>query len=182
METQSLDRVAPSPDRERPIRKSLPAEARDAPPADGVFRPEVFFLGRTQGAGVVRDPLGRIIRRCAISTHGEFSPTYGAIHFDETFTFDDGQVDVWRWAMTPGRDGRYVAAEATVGSGIAAETRGLDCHLTFHRRAGRAHSLLAPRYATRFTLLTPDMALKRARVSLLGVPLAILTAVHRRDG
>ena len=182
METQSLDRVASSPNRERPIRKSLPAEAKDAPPADGVFRPEVFFLGRTEGGGVVRNALGRIIRRCVISTQGEYSPTYGAIHFDETFTYDNGEVDIWRWAMTPGRDGRYVAAEATVGSGIAAETRGLDCHLTFRRRVGGSGRLMAPRYATRFTLLSPDVALKRARVSLFGFPLAEMTATHRRVG
>ncbi len=45
---------------------------------------------------------------------------------------------------------------------------------------GRAKGALAPRFDTRFTQLTADLALKRAQVSLFGLPLGELTAVHRR--
>src|SRR5580704_4257351 len=38
-----------------------------------VFEPETFFLGRTEGAGVMRDPFGRIVRRYHITTTGAFS-------------------------------------------------------------------------------------------------------------
>jgi|SRR5579872_6329144 len=145
-----------------------------------VFRPEVFFLGRTEGAGVVRDPIGRVVRRCAVTTEGVFSPAYRAIHFDETFAYDDGEVDVWRWAMTAGADGRYVAAEAMAGAGIVGERRGGDYLLSFRRPVGKAQGWLSPRFSTRFTMLSPDLALKRANVSLAFLPVGTLTAVHRR--
>jgi hypothetical protein len=145
-----------------------------------VFQPEAFFLGRTEGAGVVRDPFGRIVRRCRITTDGAYSASHGAIRFDEVFTYDDGEVDVWRWAMTAGRDGRYVAAEAKAGTGIAGERRGDEYVLAFRRPVGKATGALAPLFRTRFTLLSPDTALKRAEVSLLGVPLGVLSAIHRR--
>lgn len=144
------------------------------------FRPETFFVGRTRGGGVVRDPFGRIIRRCAIVTDGSRREAYGAIHFDETFTYDDGEVDVWRWAMTPGRDGRYMAAEAQAGAGIAGRSDGEDYVLSFRRPVGRARGVMSPGFSTRFSLMAPDLALKTVKISLWGAPLGTLTAVHRR--
>jgi hypothetical protein len=158
--------------------QTVAASAR--PLVDLAFQPENFFLGRTEGAGVVRDPFGRIVRRCHIRTEGEFSPGAGAIRFDEVFTFDDGEIDVWRWAMTPGRDGRYVAAEAKAGAGITGERRGGDYVVVFRRPTGHAQGLLSPLYRSRFTMLSPGLALKRADVSLFGLPLGSLSAVHRR--
>ena len=182
METQSLTRVSHSPGRARQSHGPRPGDARAARIGDGVFRPEIFFVGRTEGAGAVRNALGRITRRCAISTDGEYSPTYGAIHYDQLFTYDDGRIDTWRWVMTPGRDGRYVAAEAAVGSGIAGEIRGMDCWFVFRRPIGAIGRLVRRRYAVRFTLLSADTAMMRVKVSLLGLPVAEMTAVHRRVG
>ncbi len=144
------------------------------------FAPETFFLGKTEGAGVVRDPLGRITRRCHITTEGALSAAQGPLRFDETFVYDDGEVDVWRWVMQAGREGRYVAAEAKAGAGITGDSRDGDYVLGFRRPVGRAAGLIAPHFHTRFTLLAPDLALKRADVSLFGVPLGCLSAVHRR--
>ena len=155
-------------------------EAVARPPLALTFAPEAFFLGKTEGAGVVRDPLGRIIRRCRITTDGALSAAQGALRFNETFVYDDGEVDVWRWVMQAGREGRYVAAEAKAGAGITGDLRGGDYVLAFRRPVGRAAGFLAPHFLTRFTLLAPDMALKRADVSLFGVPLGCLSAVHRR--
>jgi hypothetical protein len=149
---------------------------------DTVFRPEVFFLGRTEGSGVVCDPFGRVARRCAIVTSGAPHAAYGAIHFDETFTYDDGEVDVWRWAITCGADGQYVAAEAAAGTGIAGQRQGDDYVFSFRRPVGRARGLTAPTFTTRLTLLAPDLALKAVRVSLFGAPVASMTAIHRRLG
>ncbi len=150
------------------------------PPADLAFAPETFFLGRTEGAGIVRDPLGRIIRRCRVVTEGAYSPSQAALRFDEIFTYDDGEVDVWRWAMQAGRDGRYIAAEAKAGAGITGERRGGEYVVAFRRPVGRASGLIAPHFTSRFTLLAPDLALKRADVTLFGMPLGQLSAVHRR--
>jgi hypothetical protein len=159
-----------------------PAEAVARLPMGLSFAPESFFLGRTEGAGVVRDPFGRIVRRCRIATEGAFSAGQGALRFDETFSYDDGEIDVWRWVMQAGREGRYVAAEAKAGVGITGEMRGGDYVLAFRRPVGRAAGPLSPHFRSRFTLLAPDLAMKRADVSFFGLPLGNLSAVHRRVG
>jgi hypothetical protein len=159
---------------------SEPVEASPRAIRAAAFLPEQFFLGRTEGAGVVRDPFGKIVRRCRIVTDGAFSAGHGAIRFDEVFTYDDGEVDVWRWVMTAGRDGRYVAAEEKAGVGISGELRGEEYVIAFRRPVGKAKGPLAPHFLSRFTLLSPDTALKRADVSLLGLPMGSLNAIHRR--
>jgi len=169
-EVLALDRQAPAP----------AAAPHVHPPTAMAFEPEAFFLGRTEGAGVVRDPIGRIVRRCHVTTDGGYNAAQGLLRFDEVFAYDDGEIDTWRWVMQPGRDGRYVAAEAKAGSGINGERQGDDYVLGFRRPVGRAAGVFAPRFFTRFTLLTPDTALKRARISLFGLPLGALIAVHRR--
>lgn len=147
---------------------------------DHLFRPETFFLGRTEGTGVLRDPFGRLQRRCEVVTVGERRAAYGALSLDETFTFDDGEVDAWRWVITSGGDGRYMASELTAGSGIIGQRHGDDYVIAFSRPHGRARGLTAPRYVSRFTLMAPDLALKTVKVSLLGAPVARMTVIHRR--
>ncbi|MGH6986300.1 MAG: DUF3833 family protein [Caulobacteraceae bacterium] len=155
-------------------------DARAYSAGELAFRPETFFLGRTEGAGVVRDLFGRVQRRCQIVTEGAQRGTYEAVHFDETFTFDDGATEIWRWALTVGPDGRYMAAEAIAGSGITGRRAGEDYVLAFRRPLGPAKGLAAPRYHTRFTLLAADTAIKHTRVSLLGAPMGEMTAIHHR--
>ena len=162
---------------------AAPQPAATAAPRPSValsFAPESFFRGKTEGAGVVRDPFGRIVRRCRIATEGAYSAAQGALRFDETFTYDDGEIDVWRWVMQAGREGRYVAAEAKAGAGITGDSRDGDYVLGFRRPVGRAAGLIAPHFHTRFTLLSPDLAMKRADISFFGLPLGYLSAVHRR--
>ena len=148
--------------------------------SDLVFRPEAFFLGRTEGAGNVYDLFGRLVRRCRITTVGALLIDRATLQLEEAFVYDDGEVDVWRWLMSPGRNGRYVVAEARAGAGIAGEVRGGDFQLAFRRPVGRATGWLAPRFSTRFTLLSPDLALKRADARLWCAPFGRLLAVHRR--
>lgn len=155
--------------------------AAGGPPGGALaFAPEAFFIGRTEGAGVLRDAFGRIVRRCRITTTGAFSAAQQALRFDETFAYDNGEIDTWRWVMQAGRDGRYVAAESKAGSGLVGERQGDDYVISFRRPSGRAKGALAPHYRSRFTLLSPDTALKRADVTVLGVPMGSMSAIHRR--
>src|SRR5258706_211567 len=135
---------------------------------------------RTEGSGIVRDPFGSVIRRCDIVTEGTADPSRQTIQLTETFTYDDGEVDVWRWVMTHARDGRYVAAESQAGAGITGQRVGDEYSLSFSRPTGAARGVASPRYATRFTMLAQDVALKSVRVSLFGLPIGAMTAIHRR--
>ena len=148
--------------------------------SESVFRPEVFFVGRTAGSGILRDPLGRLIRRCEIVTQGARQAAYGALTLEETFTFDDGEVDAWKWVMTPGGAGRYMASEQMAGSGLSAHHEGEEFVLDFSRPNGWARGWMAVRYATRIALLSPGLALKTVKISQFGAPIGVLTAVHRQ--
>ena len=166
--------------RARTAANSTPLPLLEPPASNLVFRPETFFLGLTEGAGVVHDLFGRQVRRCRITTRGALLAGRATLQLEEEFVYDDGQVDVWRWVMSPSRNGRYVVAEARAGAGISGEVRSGDYQLAFRRPVGRAAGAFAPRFSTRFTLLSPDLALKRAKVSLFGAPLGRLLAFHRR--
>jgi len=142
------------------------------------FRPEVFFLGRTEGWGVARGPTGRIVRRCRVVTDGRLDEAYQAIHIDELFSWDDGESEEWRWAMRRGLDGRYVAAEALAGAGIQGRYDGCDYLLSFRRpiKPGGPR----PRFATRFSQISADVTLKSVSIFMFGLPVASLSAFHRR--
>lgn len=148
-------------------------------PLSQVFRPEQFFVGKTRGWGVVQEIGGRK-RRCRITTDGRLNGAYQAVHFDETFNFEDGKVDEWRWAMTRGRDGRYVAAEQMAGAGIVGRHDKGDYVLQFRRPLKPEGGFPTPSYQARFTLITPTVALKRVQVSILGLPVGSMTAFHER--
>ena len=145
----------------------------------GPFRPEVYFVGRTEGWGIARGPTGRPTRRCRILTDGRLDEAYRSIHFDETFHWDDGELEEWRWAMTRGLNGQYAAAEARAGPGIQGRYDGVDYLLSF-RRSLRPDGGPRPRFVTRFTQISPQVALKSVRIFMYGLPVASLTAFHRR--
>ncbi len=145
---------------------------------DIIFRPEVFFLGRTDGAGIDRDIFGRTVRRCTIVADGAPHPTISAICIKEIITYDDGEVQDWRWVLGGSSDGRYVVAEAQAGSGHFAERhRDGDLVVSFRR----TRRWFTQRHVTRYSQLTPDIALESTTVSVLGAPQLFFTAVRRRD-
>jgi hypothetical protein len=146
------------------------------------FQPDHFFLSRTQGRGVVRSPTGRVLDRCAITTHGAWDHDYGALHFDETFAFDSGDVDVLHWTFAPDSRGRMSASEASVVAPVVGWTDGLDYRLRFKRRGATRVNRLQLVYDVRFTLMADDLALKVARLKLFGFTVAEMTAFHRRIG
>jgi hypothetical protein len=99
------------------------------------FQPDLFFLSRTEGRGLVRDLTGRLIDRCSITTLGVWDHDYGALRFDETFVYDSGLRDVLNWTFAPDAQGRMSASEANITAPVRGWTAGADYHLRFKRRA-----------------------------------------------
>lgn len=148
------------------------------PPA---FQPDHFFLARTEGRGIVRDLTGRLIDRCAIATVGRWDHDYGALRFDETYVYDtDGATDVLKWTFGPDAQGRMSASEAGIKERVRGWADGPDYRLRFKRRGGPRGEKLNLTYNVRFSLMAPDLALKVARIGLLGLTVATMTAFHRR--
>ena len=67
-------------------------------------------------------------------------------------------------------------------AGITGHRDGDDYSLSFSRPVGAAKGVASPRFSTRFTLLAQDVALKSVRVSLFGLPMGQMTAIHRKVG
>jgi hypothetical protein len=149
---------------------------------DLAFRPESFFLCQTNGSGLMRDPLGRIARRFTVDTRGHVDEAYGALRLDETYAFDNGELEAFRWVIREAGVGRYVLAEPQAGSGIVAQASGGEFLFTYSRASGAARGIATPRFAVRMTLIAADTVLKSVKVTVLGAPVGTLTALHRRVG
>jgi hypothetical protein len=152
-------------------------QARERHSHDFTFRPEVFFLGRTEGAGIDRDLLGRTRRRCTIFTEGVLRASMSAICVDEVMTYDDGEVQKWRWVLGDAGDGRYLVAEARAGSGHMVERRADGDFVISFRRT---RDWISHRHVTRYTMLDETLSMESTTVSLLGVPRTLFTAIRRR--
>lgn len=146
-----------------------------------IFRPESFFLGRTEGWAEARPLVGGKTRRARVTTQGHLDDAYSALHVEETFEWESGASEIWRWVMTRGLDGRYVASEAQAGAGIVGRHEGGDYLLDFRRPLSPGARLIRGGYVTRFSMLSATVALKRVRLSLLGLPLAVMVAEHHRS-
>ena len=150
--------------------------------SDLAFRPEQFFLGKTAGGGLVRDPFGKVVRRYAVTTRGTRDDAYGAIQVDHTFVFDNGEIDVMTWLISEAGEGRYAVAAPQAGSGIVAQIVDGDFAFAINRRFKSRFGPLKARFFIRLTLVEPETALGNTRVHVLGAPFSVMTAVHRRSG
>jgi hypothetical protein len=144
------------------------------------FAPEEFFLGSTQGGGLVRDFAGRLIDRCQISTQGWWDDKREAMYFDETFVYESGRVDIMNWTVAPDADGSMVAALAGAPAPVRAWIDGGDYRIRFRRRGETPLPSIYLTFDTRFSVMAPDSVLKVARVKLYGFTLGVLTAFQRK--
>jgi len=153
-------------------------------PSEGelAFRPDHFFLAPTQGRGIVRDRFGRMIDRCEVLTQGRWDHNHGALHFDETFTYETGRVETLNWAFGPDAQGRMSASEASVTSPVRGWADGQDYRLRFKRPGAPPLDKAQMLYDVQFTLMEPQMAMKTAKLKLFGVTLGVMVAYHRRVG
>jgi hypothetical protein len=102
------------------------------------------------------------------------------MHFDETYLFDDGEIDRMHWAIVREADGALSANEVTVVGQPVMRMHGPIWRIRF-KRIGRPETRgLAFTYDAVFTAIEPDVVLKRTSLKLFGVTLAVLTAFHRR--
>jgi hypothetical protein len=147
-----------------------------------VFLPDHFFLSPTRGRGVVRDFTGRLIDRCTIETAGRWDHNFGALHFDEAYSYDSGRIDVLNWAFAPDAQGRMSASEATIASPVRGWSEGGDYRLRFKRHGEPPLDKVFLTFDVRFTLMEADLALKIVRLKLFGVTLGTMNAYHRRLG
>lgn len=140
----------------------------------GDFDPVRFFQTPTLGAAAVVDFTGRLVRRCVIETQGELSESYGALHFDERYMFDDGSPeDVMHWAVSWSGE-RFEAHEPSVVGEVKSKLEGCRWRVVFQRVSPATLTFDAT-----FLQVQEDTVLKLVQIKRFGLTLARLQGFHR---
>lgn len=147
-----------------------PPEALENP----VFRPEVFFAGRTQGIGRLERIIGRS-QGLRVESHGRTEPD-GSFRLDQAVTLDDGTVEQRTWRMRRTGRNTYAATLSDAAGPVSLEVSGNRLQIRYRMRpAIYMHQRLDLRPGGR-------TALNRATISVLGIPWARLTEeITQRD-
>ncbi len=150
----------------------LPALPRIAPEAVPVFRPEVFFAGRTEGLGTL-DVRGRSPEVVRVQSLGTPEPD-GTFRLHQTIRRDDDAPSERTWILRSS-DGLHYTGTLTEAKGeVEATVEGSRLHI--HYRMGTVTTM------TQNLTLQPggQLALNLATVRVLGIPWARLTEQIRR--
>lgn len=140
---------------------ALAAAAPDAPQ----FRPDLFFAGRTQGAGTVRVATSSRARTLSVQGTGRIEPD-GTLVLDQEITLD-GEPTRRRFTLRRESD--------TVWSGTLTDAAGPVRATIAGDRLSLAYSMKrAGMRMTQTLTLQPGgrVAINRARVTLLGITVA----------
>jgi hypothetical protein len=118
-----------------------------------VFRPEIFFAGRTRSEGVMRGMDGAVTGRLSGETAGRRERD-GSTGFNQTIRFDDGTTRQRSWRLV--RNGAQVEATATDVIGVArGEIAGRELRLLSTVRTDPSNPLLDVDFDQRM-VLQPD--------------------------
>lgn len=131
------------------------------------LRPELFFAGRTTGAGVLELATGKSRWLRVESTGTPVGP--GAIRVDQVIRYDDGDVDRRSWTIRRGPDGRYAATLTEAKGPVQVAQGGNAVNIQYDFGSPRMHM-------DQWLYLRPDGRTldNRAVVSLAGVSVARL--------
>ena len=146
------------------------------------MRPEQFFAGMLQGWGLELGPLGGVGRRIEVRAQGRFDPVTATLFLDETYRFDDGQIDVLRWRIRALGDGHYEASEARAPEPGQGRAEGAGFRLTYRRDVPHpdgGSTMLG--FDDLFVQLDPQTVMVRASITKLAVPVGSLTVLYRRE-
>lgn len=139
-----------------------------------------FLNGRTRAWGLVEDRFGRVRRSFSADLVGQWKGDVFVL--DETFEFDDGEVDRRVWHVVPGSDGRFTATcSDCAGPAEGRATRDMvRMSYCFRLKLGKRTVLVD--FDDRIHLVDDGLALNRATISKWGVKLGELFVVFTREG
>jgi hypothetical protein len=89
---------------------------------NSVFRPEVFFAGRTQGIGRLERIIGRS-RELRVESHGRIEPD-GSFRLDQAVSSDHGTVEQRTWRMRRTGPNTYAATLSDAAGPVSLEVSG----------------------------------------------------------
>jgi hypothetical protein len=166
-------------------RVAAPVPAASAPPAVasrpspaattsvGVFDLTCFFEGHTAAYGIFEDRFGRIRRRFDALFIGRW--TGDDFVLNETFTFDDGEVDTRIWRLRRAVNGRFTATTEDCIGDARCEASGLATRMRYNFRLKMKARVLPVSLDDRIYRIDERRALNRCTVSKWGIKLGELS-------
>jgi hypothetical protein len=137
-----------------------------------------FFSGHTTAYGIFEDRFGRIRRRF----DGLFVGRWSGDEFvlNETFTFDDGEVESRIWRLKPVRDGRFTATTPDCIGTANCEAFAQNTRMRYRFNLKLKRRTVPVRLDDRIYRVDDYRAVNRCRVSKWGIKLGELTIFLER--
>ena len=134
------------------------------------FRLEQYFLGETQGQGVIHDRFGRLIGEATAEMNGFWQD--GVFQLDEIFRYADGRLQERTWAIHIDGDGHYrISAPDMVGDGVG-QVDANCLRMDYRLRVPAAGRTLALRFDDRMYLQGNDVLINTSTARKFGLVMA----------
>lgn len=142
--------------------------------------PELFFDGELTASGVVKDRSGEVIRTFEADISASWDKA-GVGTLDETFRFDDGEVQTRVWTLTPAEMADSYHAEAgDVTEPGTMRWSGNAIHMNYVLQVAYGDGSLDVRMDDWMYLVTPDTLINQTTMSKWGVDVGELVLVIQK--
>lgn len=147
------------------------------------FLPERFFDGRLEGWAVLESLLGGLQKRATITAEGRWSEAEQAVHFTETYRFDDGHQDTLKWTIRKLGDGKYSGDEARLDGTADGDQAGCAFHWRYTRGTPQPDgSSTKLNFDDWFYLIEDGACIVRGSAGRAGLPFATAHVTYRKIG
>ncbi|KMQ76955.1 DUF3833 domain-containing protein [Marinobacter subterrani] len=139
--------------------------------------PQQFFTGELSARGVVKNFSGEVIRTFDADITASWEKGVGTL--DETFRFNDGEVQTRVWTLTPS-DGGYLAEAGDVVEPGIMRWQGNAIHMNYLLRVPYGDGTLDVRMDDWMYLITPDTLINETTMSKWGVDVGEVVLVIQK--
>jgi hypothetical protein len=137
--------------------------------------PVLFFDGKLTAHGVIKNRGGGVIRTFSADINAYWKDDIGTL--EEEFLFDDGEIQLRKWTLTPTGDGTYVStAGDVVGEGQLIYA-GNSIFLDYVLRIAYGESSIDVRVDDRMYLVSDNVLINESIMKKFGVRVGSIALV-----
>lgn len=146
-----------------------------------VFLPERFFDGRLEGWAVLESLVGGLQKRATITAEGRWDAAEQAVHFTETYRFDDGHEDTLSWTIRKLSDGKYAGSEPRLENEAEGDQAGCAFHWRYTRNTPHKDgSSTKLNFDDWFYLIEENACMVRGSAGRAGLPFGTAHVAYRK--
>jgi hypothetical protein len=145
------------------------------------FLPEDFFSGHLEGWAVLESLVGGLQRRATITAEGSWDEATQTVLFTETYTFDDGHIDMLKWAIRKEAPGKYRGTESLLEGKAEGEQAGCAFHWKYSRNTPQADGSSSKlNFDDWFYRIDANACMVRGTAGRAGLPFATAHVTYRK--